>query len=238
MLKIAIIDDEIEFLKYLDTKLKYVFSKKNIKIKTYMFTDGEQMTESLLSGKSYYDVFFLDVQMPNKKGMEIAKIIRSKYQDVLIVFVTSFDNYVFEAFDYDAVAYVRKNEFDDKIENAVDRIISKFNMNSREFIFNNSEGQYHLSPKNIMYFESLNHSIYIYDKNDRVIKITNSLNQLEQDFSIYNFIRIHSGYLVNLKYVYSIENISVVLSNNKVLPVSRHRMKEVKRAFHENLRGV
>ena len=111
-------------------------------------------------------------------------------------------------------------------------------MNNKKVVFNNSDGQYHVSPKNIMYFESLNHSIYIHEDNGKVIKITNSLNQLERDFSIYNFIRIHSGYLVNLKYVYSIENISLVLLNNKVLPVSRHRLKDVKKAFHEKLRGV
>lgn len=238
MLKIAIVDDEIEFLKYINTKVKDVFSKRKIEIKTAMFTSGVQLIKKMLDEKAYFDVVFLDVQMPNKIGMEIAKTIRSKYKDILIVFVTSFDNYVFEAFDYDAMAYIRKDELDVKIESTVDRIISKINMNSKEIVFNNSEGQYHISPKNIMYFESLNHSIYIYDCKNRVIRITNSLNQLEKEFSIYNFIRIHSGYLVNLRYVYSIENISLILSNNTVLPVSRHRIKEVKRAFHENLRGV
>lgn len=238
MLKIAIVDDEIEFLKYINTKVRDVFSKRKIETKTFMFTNGELLVKKMLDEKAYFDVIFLDVQMPKQIGMEIAKTIRSKYNDILIVFVTSFDNYVFEAFDYDATAYIRKDEFDNKIENVADRIISKINMNCKEVVFNNSEGQYHISPKNIMYFESLNHSIYIYDCKGRVIRITNSLNQLEQDFSIYNFIRIHSGYLVNLKYVYSIENISVVLSNNKKLPVSRHRLKEVKKAFHENLRGV
>lgn len=238
MLKIAILDDDMSFLKCINQKIKDVFSERNVEVTTYLFTSGEQIIDKIINGKSYYDVFFLDVQIPNQMGMDIAKIIRSKYKDVLIIFVTSFDNYVFEAFDYDAVSYIRKNEFDNKITNTIDRIIAKINMNNKKVVFNNSEGQYHVSPKNIMYFESLNHSIYIHEDNGKVIKITNSLNQLERDFSIYNFIRIHSGYLVNLKYVYSIENISLVLLNNKVLPVSRHRLKDVKKAFHEKLRGV
>lgn len=238
MLKIAILDDDQEFLGHINCKVKDTFAERNIEVKTYIFTDGEQLIEKMNNEKTYYDVFFLDIQMPNQMGMEIAKNIRDKYKDVLIIFVTSFDNYVFEAFDYDAVAYIRKNEFEDKIGNSIDRIISKINMNVKKFVFNNSEGQYRISPKNIMYFESINHSIYIYDKNNKVIRITSSLNQLEQEFSIYNFIRIHSGYLVNLKYIYSIENISVVLSNGKILPISRHRIKEVKKAFHKNLRGV
>lgn len=238
MLKIAIVDDETESLTYINLKVKQIFFKRKIEIKTNMFTSGEQLIKKLFDDKVYFDVVFLDVQMPNQIGMEIAKTIRSKYNDILIVFVTSFDNYVFEAFDYDATAYIRKDEFDEKIESTVDRIVSKINMNSKEIVFSNSEGKYHISPKDIMYFESLNHSIYIHDCKNRVIKITNSLNQLEQEFSIYNFIRIHSGYLVNLKYVYSIENISIVLSNGSILPVSRHRLKEVKRIFHEKLRGV
>lgn len=238
MLKIAIIDDDIDFLKYINQKIKEVFLQKKIQVKTHMFTNGEQMVNKLIEGKLYYDVFFLDIQLPKKMGMEIAKLIRTKYKDVLIVFVTSFDNYVFDAFDYDAVSYIRKNEFNSKIENTINRIIYKTNMNNKKVIFNNSDGRFYISPKNIIYFESLNHSIYIYEENQKVLKVTNSLNQLEQDFSIYDFIRIHSGYLVNLDYVYSIESISVVLSTNKVLPVSRHRLKEVKQAFHEKFRGV
>lgn len=238
MIRFALIDDNEDFLNYMSESINNILVNKKIDPQINTFTDGEQMLKDLLEGEKYYDVVFLDVQMPNQMGTEIAKAIRSKFNEIVIVFVSSYDTYVFEAFDYDTMAYIRKSEFDKKIENTIERIITKVNKINKEFIFNNSEGKYVVSAQDIMYFESLNHCIQIYKVNGEVIKITNSLNQLEQRFSIYNFIRIHAGYLINLKYVYSIENTSVILINNKALPISRHRLKEVKKAFQTNLRGV
>lgn len=236
MLKIAVCDDEQDYKKYVVRNIEKIFNERHIYIDIVEFSGGGELLEKINS-KTYFDIIFLDIQMPDKPGMEVAKWIRKRYKDTTIVFITAFDNYVFEAFDYDAAAYIRKSEFDKKIENVIDRIISKINISSMEISFKNQDGQYLISPKDIMYFESINHSIYIHDKEDHVIKITYSLSQLEKEFCEYSFFRIHSGYLVNLKYVYSIDNTSVILTNKKSLPISRYRIKEAKKVFHKIFRG-
>lgn len=48
MLKIAIIDDDIDFLKYINQKIKEVFLQKKIQVKTHMFTNGEQMVKKMI----------------------------------------------------------------------------------------------------------------------------------------------------------------------------------------------
>lgn len=232
MLKIAVCDDDMDYRKYVVREVEELFKKRHIHIDIFEFARGGELLEKINS-KTYFDIIFLDIQMPDKLGMEVARSVREKYKDTILVFITGFDNYVFEAFDYDAAAYIRKSEFDKKIENVIDRIVSKIDISCMEIAFKNQGRQYFISPKDILYFESFNHSIYIHKKEDEVIKITYSLSQLEKEFSEYNFFRIHSGYLVNLKYVYSIDNTSVILTNKKSLPISRHRIKETKKAFQK-----
>ncbi len=236
MLKIAICDDEMDYRKYVVMTIEKIFKERHIYIDILEFGGGCELVDKI-NLETYFDIIFLDIEMPDKQGMEVAKSIREKYRDTTIVFITAFDNYVFEAFDYDAAAYIRKSEFDKNIEKVIDRILLKIDIRDVQVTFKNQEGQYRISPKDIMYFESIDHSIYIHDKENRVIKITYSLSQLEKEFSEYNFFRIHSGYLVNLKYVYSIDNTSLILTNKKSLPISRHRIKETKKVFHKILRG-
>lgn len=232
MLKIAVCDDEADYRKYVVRTIEEIFRDMHIHIDLWEFSGGGGLLESI-NEKTHFDVIFLDIKMPDKLGMEVAKLIRDKYKDTVLVFISGFDNYVFEAFDYDAAAYILKSEFDKKIESVIGRIISKIDISSTEMTFKNQDGQYRIYLKDIVYFESISHSIFIHDNENRVIKITYSLSQLEKEFFEYNFFRIHSGYLVNLKYVYSIDNNSVILTNKKSLPISRHRIKEVKKAFHK-----
>ena len=55
-----------------------------------------------------YDIIFLDVEMPEINGVDMARQIRKITQDVIICFVTSFDKYAIQAYGVEALAYVVK----------------------------------------------------------------------------------------------------------------------------------
>ena len=56
----------------------------------------------------HYDVAFLDIQMPELSGFEISRIL--PHSDTRVVYVSAFDYYVFESFDYRAYGFVRKHQ--------------------------------------------------------------------------------------------------------------------------------
>jgi len=49
----------------------------------------------------------------------------------------------------------------------------------------------------------------------------------------YDFISIHRSYLINLRYVKGLNKQEVTLSDGTILPISRLRFQDVKRAFHD-----
>lgn len=240
MIKIAVVDDDLDMLKEIKNSILKQFKERRINITIETFTNGAQLIKALESD-CLFDVVFLDIELPDKLGLEIAKLLKETYRNIIIAFVTSFDNYVYDAFDYDVIAYIRKQEFEIRLGNVIDRIIKKYKEMHNKKLFKNAEGQHSVKTQDIVYFESDDHSITIYENNEFKFEITDSLKNLEDEYYVHGFFRTHTGYLVNLEYVYSIEKNDVIVKYGNIiksLPVSRGRMKDLKSAYQQYIRGV
>ena len=240
MIKIAVVDDENAILKQIIQAIEVEFNKRNINTTISGFSTGVQLLKSIKEGRNYNAVF-LDIEMPNKTGLETAKEIRSSNPNTIIAFITSFDNYVYDAFDYDAAGYIRKQEIDIRLSHVIDRILQKYIDTTNEKIFKNINGQYKTTVQNIVFFESYDHNIIIHNNDGVVFSTTDSLKHLEEEYSALGFYRIYSGYLVNMAYIFSIEKNSIMIkyaSHTQTLPVSRSRVKELKIAYQRYIRGI
>ena len=87
-----------------------------------------------------------------------------------------------------------------------------------------------LDPFKIIYVECTNKTLSIVMENEK-LEITYKLTDLEEMLKGYGFIRIHKGYLVNYRYIFSIERGEVILDIGERLPVSKYRISEVKEEF-------
>ena len=240
MIKIAVVDDDLDMLKEIKNSILKQFKERRINITIETFTNGAQLMKAIESD-CLFDVVFLDIELPDKLGLEIAKLLKETYRNIIIAFVTSFDNYVYDAFDYDVIAYIRKQEFEIRLSSVIDRVIKKYKEMHNKKLFKNAEGQHSVKTQDIVYFESCDHSITIYENNEYRFEITDSLKNLEEEYYVLGFFRIHTGYLVNLDYVFSIEQNKVIVKCGdefKDLPVSRGRMKALKSAYQQYIRGV
>ena len=86
-MKIAICDDEEQIREVLKEKIsKYCFTN-NIELNLQTFENGEEFLQSDFQD---IEVLFLDVDMPGIDGLETAKAIREKNQDMLIIFLTAY----------------------------------------------------------------------------------------------------------------------------------------------------
>ena len=92
----------------------------------------------------------------------------------------------------------------------------------------------------IVYIESFRYHQVIYMADGEEIKIRLTMEELETKLKEYNVIRIHKGYLVNLKYVRRIEKSGIVLQDRegKILNVSRDKLQDVKEAYLNYLRNT
>ena len=107
MLRIAMCDDETEAREALYLLLDQELHEESEQI-VYEFSTGTAAANWLQKHPGEIDLLFLDVEMDGMNGMETAKKIRTFDQNLLIVFVTGFADYVFDGYNVGAMDYLMK----------------------------------------------------------------------------------------------------------------------------------
>ena len=97
-MRIAICDDEVSMVQILEEKIKKLLP--DAVIEKYLLGD------ELIASGSKPDILFLDIQMPGMDGMETAKVLRQDNENMILIFVTAAEEYVFQAFDVGAFDYL------------------------------------------------------------------------------------------------------------------------------------
>ncbi|NMM65016.1 response regulator transcription factor [Clostridium sp. P21] len=229
MFKIAICDDEI--LQRLDTtnKLKNVLKHFNFDYEIEEFNSGE----NLLYSKSYFDIIFLDIKMNKLSGIDTAKKLRENNNNSKIIFITSFKEYVFEAFDVSAFHYLIKPVCEENILKIIDRILKSFKEEKNSdlyIVITKGRQAIKILLNNIYFFEMQNRIVIIHTTNG-TIQYYDKISNVEEKVPERDFFRCHRSYIVNLKYVMKFDKSSITLDNNEKIMLSQSKYDDFSKAF-------
>lgn len=225
MIRIAICDDEKNIRLYLSRLIK----KQNIDctIAEYAHPDD------FLSAHRETDLLFLDIRLNDSgrkdisNGMDLAKEIRSRESgpQPLIIFVTGYDSYVFDAFDVGAFQYLMKpideDKFADVFRRAVKQILDNAGKRKTSLTVSLAGTRKIIPLEQIYYMESHGHKIVLHLK-DGILEYYGKIGTMEQELQG-QFCRIHKGYLVNLSYVESYDRTEVTLTSGRRLNLSKYK---------------
>lgn len=226
MLSIAICDDDNIQRQCILAMINSYLKSINKQYKSYEFTSGEK----LLSTKNNFDIYFLDIQMDNLSGINTAKRIRLMHEKAIIIFITGFKDYVFDAFDVNAFHYIVKPIDDNKFKKILYSAIKSLSKKEKFLIAKTISFSSKIYLKDIVYIESAQRKIKVhttYDVIEYYYKISDLGTELLED----NFFRCHKSYIVNLKYVQSFDNTFVTLKNSEKVYVSKHKLADFSKAF-------
>ncbi len=234
MINIAIVDDEQTeretlqgFFLQLQKELREDFQVK-------LFSSGEQF---LFDFENEFDLICLDIDMEGRNGIETAKAIREKNQEVLIIFVTNMAQMAIRGYEVHALDFILKPvnyySFAMKLQTAITMIQSK---KSRNLVIPTGGGMTRVSTNDLYYIEVVSHYLY-YHTSSGVYKQKASLRELEEKLSDLSFVRCNNCYLVNLKYVDGVERDEVMVQGD-ALKISRPRKKEFLQALANYMGGI
>jgi len=226
-MRIAICDDEKNIRELIANKVTKQYSEAEI----VFFSCGEEL---LLADKSI-DILFLDIQMSGRNGMDTARELRKKDKDVILIFVTAVEEFVFQAFDVGAFHYIVKPIEDAKfigvLHKAVDELSSKckdVNEEKERYLMINSGGVHtKVVFDDIVYAEVFNRKIVIHKLND-TIEYYGKMSDLESLVGD-SFFRPHRAYLINFKYVEKYDASTIYLEKGSVLMAKQNYPEFVKR---------
>lgn len=232
MIRIAICDDEKILLESAYGKIKSIVDNLGKDCIIEVFQDGNKMLTHMEKAISNFDIIFLDIDMPVMSGFELAELLRMYNENIIVIFLTSMDHLVYESLRYRPFRFIRKHKMEEELREVLEAVISLVEKNEkRPYFFKTEDGEIKLKISDILYIECLNRKIYIktYDKKYGILGL--QFNKIINEFLDKGFVLIHRSCIVNLKYIYSIEKLVVKMDNDEMLPMSRHKTNDVKRAF-------
>lgn len=195
MLRIAICDDETNARDALRFQLEKILIEDAEEI-VYEFSSGTNAASWLANHPGEIDLLFLDVEMKGLNGMETAEKIRTFDEQIMIVFVTGYSDYVFDGYHVGALDYLVKPVSEEKLRQLIGRARTKSAQEeSHTFSLKNMDGTWRFRFSDILYF---------YSDRRKVILVTAKgeysfyarLDEVERKLAP-DFIRVHQRYLIN-----------------------------------------
>lgn len=222
MIKIVICDNKQETINFISSKLESII-KTITEYRCFKTTKTKDVIK--LTKKVEIDLLLVEIGMPEINGFELVRQIKVQNKKMLVIFVTSVDLYVYESLKYSPFRFVRKShieELDEAILSAALLLKTRYETISIQM---KKIGNINVKISDIIYFESQRNNVKMVTKNKEYIYRT-TLKAVERELEGKGFIRIHSGYLLNLKYIYLIgkTDVEVKFSGMKRrLPISRKK---------------
>lgn len=177
------------------------------------------------------DILIMDINLKDGNGIETVKLIQSKYPKIRVIYLTGIINYATEIFKtnpaYFLVKPINENQLADAIRK-VSREIEKEKNDS--FILKMNGSEMILYRKEIMFVESQGRKLIVHMHNGSKNEIYEKMDLFAEKMG-QSFVRSHKSFLINMRYIRERTNKEFVLSDGRVLPISKTNLKDAKVKF-------
>lgn len=231
-MKIAVIEDIQVHGDLIVSYIKKWSAKKKINLSLKQFESAESFLFQW-EEEADFDILFVDIQMSGMNGMEMAKKIRNKDKNIIIIFTTGITDYMEEGYEVEAMHYLLKPISEDKVTACLDRAAKK-RKPEKYILVHTSEEALKINILQIYYAEAMGHGCRLRlereDKN-KFIEIRENISQMENMLEKTEFIKCHRSYICRIKGISRIDKTTVYFDDGSSIPVSRRMYGEVNQAF-------
>lgn len=174
------------------------------------------------------DLLFLDIQMPELKGTELAKVIPTTTR---IIFTTAYSEYALKGFELNALDYLLKPITFERFLMAISKLdgLKETLGQDEELTIKSGYTLHKVKYGDILCIESDSEYV-VYHTPTKKIMSHQSLKTLEKNLPKTQFIRVHRSYIVNKTHVTQLKGRDLFVGD-KLIPVSDSYYEEVKSAL-------
>lgn len=229
MIRIAIVDDDIRICSHIEQYMISFSENHDQKIEVEPYTTSESFFKAIQENHEVYDLIFLDIEVDEKTGIDIAEYIRYVMQDELqqIVYISGKSDYSLALHDTHPLAFVIKPIKDEQLEKIIMRYMKISGRWTNVFSYQIGRDTIKVKINEIRYFSVMNKNVVIHTLSGEDC-FRSSIREIEESLRKYNFLYIHRSYLVNPMYIKIYEYDQVVLTDDKTkLPIGSSKRAEI-----------
>lgn len=232
MLNIAICDDNINELSNIAKMIEEYKITEKFQCEYTLFQNGIELIAELEKGKKF-DIYCLDVVMPNFTGIEVARGIRDFDKNVHILFLSSSTEFAVDSYSVKATNYILKPIKKEKLYAALNDIVDEIKIEKENaIIIKSTEGLQRILLSKIVYVEVIKHNVFYYLISGKVVKSSESFTAAYEKLLKYKcFIKTHRSYIVNMSHVDIITNNMIILQTNYNIPIAQGKASKIKKIY-------
>lgn len=230
MIKIAVCDDDKIFADSLSKSIRICFQNAYMACSVNTFYSARDLYSSLEA--KYYDLLFLDIEIGNDSGIDLANRIRDELNNskTVIVYVSNYSRYHDNRQLYRAapVSFISKPVKNDDIEQVVEivsRRVSRSDSPDDYFTYSFKSEKHLLLKRDIYYFECSGRNMVAVTKEGRATFIL-TMEEVQQQAAESYFVMIHRSFLVNILHLKSYNSQHAIMLNGDSIPISDRHRKE------------
>lgn len=195
-MNILICDDNIACAESLKKFVENYFAQKNIKAVITTMNDPIEAVNS----DAAYEIAFLDIQMGDIDGFELAKILQERNRKVAVFFLTSFIKFQDDAMDNHAFRFYEKPFDPERLASGLDKALEYVGSTYINFRLRGSRETVTVPIDDIVYIERYNRETTVHTLS-RDYDARDTIDHWCRTLGADNFFKVHRSCLVNMHYV-------------------------------------
>ena len=217
-----IIDDEPKAIEIIE---RYVLSTPFVKL-LHSFRDPMDAVNFIYSNK--VDLIFLDINMPNVSGVQIATLFHDKTS---IIFTTAYSEYAIEGFELNAIDFLVKPISFDRFLKAISKAMELKQLkennivntekntsaeNDKPLFIKSGTKIHRINLCDILFLEKEGNYFNVHLVANKKILIRMNFFDVFHYIPNSSFLRIHKSYIINIKHIDTIEGQSIIINSHKI----------------------
>ncbi len=235
-IKIAVCDDDQQFLGTLTGALERLERKHQYEIDLEEYSSGEELIADINRGIRF-DVIYMDIEMKQMDGMKTAAYIRERDDTMILIYISSHEEYMRELFETEPFRFLSKPLSLEAFERVFLKAAQKVESRKREcYYFQSGKSRMKVIVRDILYFESSGRKVIVHTKHHDYTYY-DKLGEVEKKVAAMRFVRIHKAYLVNMDNIEAFQYERVALVDGTILNISEKNRPRIRSQFWEYCRN-
>lgn len=227
-MNIGICDDQKEYRTELKNCCKRYFEEKAIAYSLYEYCSGEEFAASYTNE---LDILLLDIEMDEINGINVKDSLQKQKKDIKILFVSSHEEMLSEAFGREVYGFLQKPVAYEKFAMKMDTMIEDIT-DQEQFVIIEENGKIKkIYIQDIFYIKAHGKYTEIYIRNGgEYIFSSKSIQDWTEELQMFGFGQCHRSYLVNYFNIRKIQS-EILLQDGTNIPVSRRKRNEIEAEY-------
>lgn len=234
MFRIALCDDNREFLELVRKKVEAFCMERGIQAELTAFDDSDLLVN--VTEKDYiFDAYILDIEMRDYTGIELAEMIRERQELAYIVFLTAYSSYAVRACGRGIFRYVLKETLDDELPRVLDSLFKALEQidNNKYYHIQNHRRYLKFPHRDVVYVCREQKNVKFVLKDGKCIYERTTLEEVYKKLSEdEDFFRLDKGMILNLFHVRGIVNGGIEMDTGVTVTSGVKHIEELKKRMN------